>query len=401
MSVTEFDAISSADYRRTLGHYPTGVVLITAVVDGEPVGMLVGSFTSVSLDPPLVAFLPDKNSSTFKTLRRATSFVVNVLAANQEGICRTFASKAVVDKWDKVGWRPAASGAPILDGAVAWIDCQVDHLSDAGDHYLVMGRIRDLGTGAPGLPLLFFQGGYGRFTPLSLVLGADSDVVSHLRLADIARGSMERLADSTRLECSGQVVADSELVLVASAGTIRDTTAPTRVGIRVPFIPPYGALFVAWAKPAAVEAWLAHLSHPVTDSERKEFERTLQWIRREQSVISFGSLDRELQEAVDELFASGVEPTDPERMRRALEHVGASYSYGAIKPEQSYDVRFIGAPVFDGAGDVVMVLRLYGFTQPMRGEELLDTLGQLKSACADVTRAFGGRWPVASETTSA
>ena len=161
-------SIDPQHFRRVLGHFPTGVAGITSIgPDGAPVGMAVGSFTSVSLDPPLVAFLPDKKSTTFPKIRDAGFFCANVLGADQEHICRAFASKAP-DKFVDVGWRPADSGAPILDRAVAWIDCDIEEVHEAGDHFIVIGRVRELEVPEVGLPLLFFQGGYGRFAPLSL-----------------------------------------------------------------------------------------------------------------------------------------------------------------------------------------------------------------------------------------
>ena len=106
-------------FRQVLGQYPTGVSVVTAVAaDGTPAALTVGSFTSVSLDPPLVAFLPAKQSTSWPKIQAAGRFCVNILAAGQEPLCRVFAAKAV-DKFAGVGWRPAPSGAPVLDGVVA------------------------------------------------------------------------------------------------------------------------------------------------------------------------------------------------------------------------------------------------------------------------------------------
>jgi flavin reductase (DIM6/NTAB) family NADH-FMN oxidoreductase RutF len=116
----------AGQFRRVLGHFPTGVAAITARDEnGAPVGMTVGSFTSVSLDPLLVALLPDKNSGTFPKIRAAGSFCVNVLGEDQERVCRSFAAKGV-DKFLGVQWRAAGSGSPIIDGVVAWIDCDIE-----------------------------------------------------------------------------------------------------------------------------------------------------------------------------------------------------------------------------------------------------------------------------------
>ncbi len=151
-----------AKFRQVLGHFATGVTVVTAAPDGEPVGLAVGSFSSVSLDPPLVAFFPDRTSSSWPKIQAAGSFCVNVLGEDQEGICRRFATKGD-DKFAGLGWTPAGSGSPLLDGVVAWIDCDIQSVSDAGDHYCVLGAVRDLGVGHDGGPLLFFRGGYGRF----------------------------------------------------------------------------------------------------------------------------------------------------------------------------------------------------------------------------------------------
>jgi flavin reductase (DIM6/NTAB) family NADH-FMN oxidoreductase RutF len=87
---------------------------------------------------------------------------VNILAEDQEVVCRRFAAKGD-DKFAGLGWKPARSGAPLLDGVLAWIDCDIESVTEAGDHFCVMGRVRDLSVAHDGGPLLFFRGGYGRF----------------------------------------------------------------------------------------------------------------------------------------------------------------------------------------------------------------------------------------------
>jgi len=152
-----------AKYRTVLGHFPTGVTVIAAAPDGVPVGMAVGSFSSVSLDPPLVAFFAGKGSSSWPKIEAAGSFCVNILAEGQEAICRRFASKEE-DKFAGLGWTTTGSGSPLIGDVLAWIDCDIDSVTEAGDHWCVMGRVRDLGVGADDGPLVFFRGGYGRFT---------------------------------------------------------------------------------------------------------------------------------------------------------------------------------------------------------------------------------------------
>jgi 3-hydroxy-9,10-secoandrosta-1,3,5(10)-triene-9,17-dione monooxygenase reductase component len=155
-------SFDSARFRTVLGHFPTGVTVITAAGADGPVGFTIGSFVSVSLDPPLVGFLPQKTSQTWAPMELAGSFCVNVLSAEQGELCWRFA-KERDDKFSGVGWRPApVSKAPLLDGALAWIDCTIEAVSDAGDHIFVLGRVHGLDAG-DGDPQLFFRGKLGTF----------------------------------------------------------------------------------------------------------------------------------------------------------------------------------------------------------------------------------------------
>lgn len=154
--------IDSARYRQVLGHFATGVTVITADPIGHPpVGMTIGSFTSVSLDPPLVGFLPQKNSTTWPLIEEAGVFCVNILTLDQAELCWRFAKESP-DRFAGVDWRAAGSGSPILTESLAWIDCTIETVVDAGDHVFVIGRVTDLDAG-DGDPMLFFRGKLGGF----------------------------------------------------------------------------------------------------------------------------------------------------------------------------------------------------------------------------------------------
>ena len=150
-------------YRTVLGHFATGVTIITAMDGNEPIGVSANSFSSVSLDPPLVLFCASKDSSTWPRIEAAGKFTVNILNEHQEDVCRVFATKGA-DRFTTVGWRQAThSGAPILDRVLAWIDCEIDAEHAAGDHIIVVGRVQEVGVERDGKPLVFFRGGYGRY----------------------------------------------------------------------------------------------------------------------------------------------------------------------------------------------------------------------------------------------
>jgi flavin reductase (DIM6/NTAB) family NADH-FMN oxidoreductase RutF len=138
--------------------------------DGVPTGMTVGTFTSVSLDPPLVAFLPDKSSTSWPKIEAAGSFCVNVLNTEQKAICSQIAAKTG-DKFQGLNYGVAVTGSPVLDGVAAWIDCDIDQVVEAGDHYIVIGRVRALDASESNNPLLFLKGQYGQCGPLNTSVG--------------------------------------------------------------------------------------------------------------------------------------------------------------------------------------------------------------------------------------
>lgn len=159
--MTHLDKIDSNRFRNVLGHHPTGISVVTAMASGGPVGMVVGTFTSVSLDPPLVAFMPAKSSTSWPLIRDAGKFCANVLSAEQEELCRSF-SRSGGDKFDGVAWRPSPGGSPILDDVVAWVDCDIDDVVESGDHYIVIGRVKNLDIVKSVTPLAFFRGEFGQ-----------------------------------------------------------------------------------------------------------------------------------------------------------------------------------------------------------------------------------------------
>ena len=149
-------------FRDVLGRYCSGVTVVTAISGGEPVGMTCQSFASVSLSPPLVTFLPSKTSRAWPMIQRAGSFCVNFLAAEQAAVSNQFASRGA-DKYAGVDWSPApGTGSPLLAGTVGYVDCTIHAVHPAGDHYIVVGKVVDLGFDEGGAtdPLLYYQGQY-------------------------------------------------------------------------------------------------------------------------------------------------------------------------------------------------------------------------------------------------
>jgi 3-hydroxy-9,10-secoandrosta-1,3,5(10)-triene-9,17-dione monooxygenase reductase component len=168
--------VSPAVLREVLGHFVSGIVVVTAAgrefdpaagreIDtaagrGGPLGFTCQSFASLSLDPPLVSLAPARTSSTWPRIRAVGAFCVNVLAAEHEDVSVAFA-RSGVDKFAGVAWTPAPSGAPVLHGVSAWVDCELWAEYDGGDHTIAVGRVLDLSADPTRPPLLYYRGRYG------------------------------------------------------------------------------------------------------------------------------------------------------------------------------------------------------------------------------------------------
>ena len=158
--------IEPSVFRNVLGHFPTGVTVVTSVGPNGPVGLTIGSFTSVSLEPPLVLFCVTSDSEAWQAIRDRGAFVVNVLNDQQSDVCSAFAS-SLPDRFAGVSYRAGANGAPVLDGVLAVIECEIYSVYDGGDHDVVVGRVDHLevdeAVAADHGPLLFHTGRLGAF----------------------------------------------------------------------------------------------------------------------------------------------------------------------------------------------------------------------------------------------
>jgi flavin reductase (DIM6/NTAB) family NADH-FMN oxidoreductase RutF len=353
----EVPSIDPKWYRQVLGQYPTGVCVITATGSDEtPISMVVGSFTSVSLNPALVAFFPDKGSSSWAKLRDCQYFCVNILSSDQESVCRQLASKDP-NKFSGVPHRISDRGCPILKNVVAWIECRCFSITDAGDHEMVTGEIIDLDIAGGGLPLLFFQGGYGRFAPGALVSAeAPGLSLAQLRQVDRARAEIERLALETGGRCLATVRAGRELIVAASAGQGEEASFATLVGQRLPFRLPTGSIFAAWLPDKDLGPWLSKQDEKLQESAATVFARV-----RERGFSV--SLINDAQRA----FSAHLASAGPEGAAvEALEELIADLVYDPAEwnDDTKGDARVLSAPVFGEDGAIAMALTLYGFPRP-------------------------------------
>ena len=156
------DAPDQAALRRVLGHFCTGIAVITGHDDNRPIGFTCQSVTSVSLDPPYISFCPATTSTSWPLIKGTGSVCVNILAADQRTVCAQSATSGG-DKFRGIDWSPAANGAPGLEGTLAAIEADIEFEHLAGDHSIVVGRVTALHAHDGREPLLFYRGEYGSF----------------------------------------------------------------------------------------------------------------------------------------------------------------------------------------------------------------------------------------------
>ncbi|NKY43668.1 flavin reductase family protein [Nocardia cerradoensis] len=161
---SENGGLAASDYKAVLGHFCSGVTVITAISADGPVGFSCQSFSSLSLDPPLICFCPARTSSTWPHIRESGQFCVNILAADQQGLCRQFAMSGA-DKFAGITWHPASNGAPRLEGAIASLTCALEREVDGGDHTIVIGRVIEAEVQSVRPPLLFHRSAFKQLAP--------------------------------------------------------------------------------------------------------------------------------------------------------------------------------------------------------------------------------------------
>lgn len=387
MDNTPSPQVSARDYRRALGTYPTGVAVITAREEGgEPVGLVVGTFTSVSLEPRLVGFLPDRSSSSWPRIRKSGRFCVNVLNAEQEDVCRAFASKSP-DRWERHVESETASG-PRLRGVTLFMECDIVEVLAAGDHDMVLGavsamHVRDTGA----MPLLFIRGGYGA-PSVPFVQAETSGLVVQLRMADVIRHDIEGLAASLDLECRVTARDGDRIVIVAAAGIGTGARpARTTVGTTLPFIAPLAPLFIATASPDDQERWMRAGQEVFGDAIRPVAERLLADSASGVEEVSNRQLVGDLESLLED------ERHEHHLTSTALEDLVRQFA----EPTSDGAVSSMAVPVADPTGQVQLVLQLVGFSGSETAAELTTIRRHLQqtaaSAASRLSRGAGGGAP--------
>lgn len=352
-------------FRHVLGQFPTGVCAVTAAGEGEPIAMVVGSFTSVSLDPPLVAFLPAKTSSTWRRLRGSRHYCVNVLSSDQEELCRRIANKAP-DPFAGLEISIGENGAPRLPGTLAAIECDLERIVDAGDHEIVLCRVSALQLGPGGAPLIFFRGGYGRFAAKSIVAADPIGAIgSQVRIAQHLRPVLEHGAVELGMSCLLTTRMDTEVVVLAEAEAEHSGGQPAvLIGQRLPYMPPTGSVFAAWADKAEQAAWLARMPDP---ERRPEMAGNLERVRA--LGASLGLISAPQRAFISDLRAASTQRSGPQRFESRVAQL-------VYDPDDRLEnfwqlVRQISVPVPPLGGAMPIALTVYGWAPPAGASDIL------------------------------
>lgn len=388
-TTTTTGVLDPGHYREVMGHYPTGVAIVTGIAsDEEPVAMIVGTFSAVSMDPPLVSFMPTVKSGTFARLRTAKSFCINVVAQDQVSTCRVLGSFEA-GKFDRVPWAMSAHGAPALGDAVARVHCTPEQLVEAGDHYIVLCAVHDMEVVRPTTPLLFFQGAYGGFTPRMMTARGDAAVIQAVNRAEAARPHLETLARNH--ECEVAVLAPvSESELTIAAGSYGGRAEMQQaLGDRIALVPPIGEGWVGWQGAGSIDAWLARAGSK--DPAVLEFFRSRAEAARANgysiALVNQGGY-RRLQEVLRKLSEGDLTPSAERQLKTELIEYQKSFTAGDIVDEQTYDVGWIIVPVFTGSDQPYFLLRLSQLPEPTTGKKVKEVLDDARQAALAIEDAL-------------
>ncbi|MEE2057289.1 flavin reductase family protein [Rhodococcus artemisiae] len=373
-------------FREVMGHYPTGVAVVTGRADdGELLALVVGTFSSVSLEPPLVSFMPMKTSKSFDKLRRCDSVCINILGGEQEDLVSTIARRWE-NKFDGIDWFGSPSGDPVLEQSVAWIDARITNTLDAGDHWIILCSVNDMAVTNPVVPLIYFQGGYGSFVSTSLMARMDHEIMDEIHDAEIARPDVEALARAVGCEVIlYTAISRDEMATVLSAvGPAIDRE--NGLARRIPIVPPIGDSVVFDRADDEQEQWLAK-AHGVDESVKGHYRQRIMFLRTHGYVLSL--LPQEgiaaydtMCEATRRYECGRLTPLQERDIRASIVESTVDYRPRELEPECRYNVGSVVLPVRNRDGNHTLTLRLAQLPTNASGATVADWISRAKAVVA-------------------
>lgn len=379
----------SAWWRTVLGEYPTGVTLLTSRDEnGNDLGMVVGTFSAVSENPPLIGFMSTRTSYNAGLIRQNGTFCANVLGFGHEDLCRAFASHEP-ERFALGEWERSELGNSRLVDAVAWFEGKITQVVEAGDHDIVIAEVTGLGLGdgSAGLPLLFLKGGYGSFTVPSLNFDM-SGFASRLRLAENVRAVVQSLADETGTECLLSTLADDSVVVLTAANLLPHRIRSGLVGMVFPFAAPMGSALAAWGPGDRLKLWRENARHLLGQVDRPLLEGLLASVRQRGYAVSVGNT---MAESFDD---AAVDPnTTRADLSRLWEAVAADTRQTLDPRAPLTGVSSLQFPVFDADGHTQFELVVSGMAADTDDESFKVVVDRAIAAAAHLTQLGGGRLP--------
>lgn len=349
-------------FREVTGHYPTGVAVVTGRdADGEVLALVVGTFSSVSLDPALVSFMPMKTSKTFERMKDCRSLCINIVGGEQERQVSTIAQRWE-NKLDGIDWFPSPSGDPVLADSVAWIDTRIHQMVEAGDHWIVLCAVNTLAVTNPVSPLIFFQGGYGSFVCTSLMARMDHEILPAIQTAHGVRAEVEALAARVGCEVSLFTAVSAEEMAAVLSATGPGVDRGESLAQRIPMVPPIGDTYLFDQPASEQDRWIAKLRN-CEDADRAVHRDRLDFVRRHGYLASFlpaegASAYATMREATRTFESGRMTPLQERQVRESIRDTRVDYRTRELEDDQLYDVGSLVLPVRDGTGAYTLTLRL-------------------------------------------
>lgn len=393
MTATVPDTFDPQVFREVMGHYPTGVAVVTGrSAEGEILALVVGTFSSVSLDPPLVSFMPMKTSRTFQKLRQCESLCINILGGEQQAEMLAIAQRWE-NKLDGIEWYPSPSGDPVLKNAIAWVDTTISDVVEAGDHWIVLCAVSDLQITNSVAPLLFFQGGYGSFVGTEQVSRMGHEILPAIHSAHNVGEQLKDLAHSIGCEVSVfAAISDDELATVFSALSA-DATREGGLASRFPMVPPIGDSYM-FDKPAELqERWMNKLRN-VSDEVHERHRKRLDFIREHGYLLALlpeagSSAYEQMIRATREYKKANPTPMEERSIREAIGTTRLDYDPRELEDGETYNVGSIVLPVRDPSGAYTMTLRLAQLPAGVTGADVRVWIDRAMAVAREIERSGG------------
>jgi flavin reductase (DIM6/NTAB) family NADH-FMN oxidoreductase RutF len=378
--------LDAGRFQEAFSQFPGGACVATGLDgDGAPFGVLLGGVVPVAVDSARVVLALGDDAGAVERLVGLGQWCVLLLGQGQEELVRRFSAPG--PDFAGLSWRPAPSGAPILDGVACWLDCQVTQVVRDGDLAVLVARVSEVGLAANVRPILSYQGGYGDFAPGLLSAVSTGGLDGARRVAELAEGPIEVLASELGVECGVVGYEDGHTVALAVANH-SPAARRTRLGYRIPVVPPLGIQFVGSPGSGLTEeSWLARLGEGAegeADLVRWQLARVRE---RGWSLMLDGPLSTD---QLDQLVSNYTDPAHTSEQEAALlEAVRVMAPYHEpedIIDSEIYDVIALSVPVQAPTGETVVVLRMLELPPQASGSEVRSWLSLLQEAAQSVER---------------